>query len=242
MLKIVQLFPVPRPAMISVPMELTPSEIKQKIQLKAPTFPVFNFIHQLQDLLDAKEFCHLGNLSINAKDRWAPFVSVHPNLPNSEIQSGSWFQNIVNDSDVEPYEFIIGLQLNVDKTGAIGDAFQRHSSEPLMFTTTLLNEDCRRKPHLWKCLGFLPSPEKKKNDNGRHVRYYHAALDAMLVSIEKAQKDPPLIRVRLGNEFRYCIARILMVNFICDGLANEVLTGRRQSRTDQTCRLNWLVL
>ena len=74
----------------------------------------------------------------------------------------------------------------------------------LMFTTTLLNEDCRRKPHLWKCLGFLPSPNKKKNDNGRHVRYYHAALDAMLVSIEKAQKDPPLIRVRLGNEFRYC--------------------------------------
>ena len=65
MLKIVQLFPVPRPAMISVPMELTPSEIKQKIQLKAPTFPVFNFIHQLQDLLDAKEFCHLGNLSVS---------------------------------------------------------------------------------------------------------------------------------------------------------------------------------
>ena len=68
MLKIVELFKVPRPDMITVPMELTPSERKQNIQLKASKFPVFNFLHQLQDLLDAEEFCHLENLSVNPKD------------------------------------------------------------------------------------------------------------------------------------------------------------------------------
>ena len=46
-----------------------------------------------------------------------------------------------------------------------------------------------------------------------------------------------MIRLRLGDEFRYCIAKIRIVNFICDGLANEVLTGRKHSRTDQTSRL-----
>ena len=106
-----------------------------------------------------------------------------------------------------------------------------------MFTVTLLNEPARRKPHLWKCLGFLPIPDKEKNTNGRHLRHYHAALDTLLDSLVKYQTHPPVVRIRLGEEYRYCRARIWVVNFIADGLANEALTGRKQSRGESTRRL-----
>ena len=108
-------------------------------------------------------------------------------------------KNIQEAAAVGSYEFILGIQFNVDKTGAIGDAFQRHSSEPFMFTLSILNEDAKRKPHLWKPLGFLPHPGKQCADGSR-VRNYHAALGRLLSQVAELQKTPPILRVRLQSQ------------------------------------------
>ena len=230
------LFPVAHPLTVSVPMERFPSEIKDDVYPTPTSFPVFDFLRQLQDLLDADEFMNLDNLCVNPDSRWQPFTTSADSDP-SELQSGRWYQNIVSNLTLLPYEFLIGLVFNVDKTASTGDAFQRHSAEPLMFTLSIFNEGCRRKPHLWKCLGFLPMPKKVKYHSDIKLRHYHAALDRMLSGLVECQENPPLARVRIGDEFRYVKAKFCVVNIIADGLGNEALTGRKQSRRDGCNRL-----
>ena len=50
----------------------------------------------------------------------------------------------------------------------------------------------------------------------------------MLSQIEEHQKDPPVIKLRLGGEYKYVFSHLYLINYICDGLVNEVLVGRRQ--------------
>jgi len=232
MKKIMKLFPAPPPSMVSVPVERTRTQIKKGIHTKSPAFPLFDFMDQVQDLLDAEEFGDAHNLCVNPKEPFSPFVcaDVCKEECPSELQCGRWYQNLVQHHSVRPYEILLGLVFNVDKTGARGNVFQRHSAEPLMFTLSIFTEECRRKPHLWKCLGFLPMPIKSKKHSTIKIRHYHASLDCMLSKLIHYQKKPPLVRVRIGEEYRYLFARFCIVNFISDGLANETLTGRMQSR------------
>ena len=243
--KVLKLFPVPTPTMMSVPYEGI-NESGELSVCKSPVFPVFNFLDQLQDLLDDEVFSDLRNLVVNPDDPWGNFIpgksrtfEDSPDVDScrvDEIHDGAWYQNIQKAADVGPYEFILGVQFNVDKTGAIGDAFQRHSSEPFMFTLSILNEDAKRKPHLWKPLGFLPDPGKQCQDGSR-VRNYHAALGVLLSQVAQLQETPPTVRVRLGGEYKYLVARIYVINCICDCLANELLVGRRQWRLNGCRRL-----
>jgi len=66
---------------------------------------------------------------------------------------------------------------------------------------------------------------------GASVRNYHIALRAALNEFITLQKNPPMIRLRIGNEFQMVRARLFWVNTIADGLANEQLVGRIQNRT-----------
>jgi hypothetical protein len=45
------------------------------------------------------------------------------------------------------------------------------------------------------------------------------------------KKNPPIVRLRLRNQYQNVRARIFWVNTIANGLANEALTGRIQNRT-----------
>ena len=239
-----RLFHCPTPNVVSIPMERSKKEIAADIIAKSPSFPVYNFVQQLQDLLNDEAFSDLDNLVINRSNPWGPytrgsstFVDANDDTIYAEVHDGTWYQNICKDNVNWHEEFVLGLHFNVDKTGATGNAFQRHSSEPFMFTLSIFTEECKHKPHLWRPLGFIPPADKKAGSSGRKVRNYHRILDAMFAGIVEAQRKPPLVRIRLGNEFRYLLARIYLVNCICDGLANEVLVGRIQNRQANCPRL-----
>ena len=66
LLKILKLFPVPKPVCHSVAYEKTAKQKKDNVQPTTTSFPVFDFYTQLHDLLEAEEFMHLDNLSVNS--------------------------------------------------------------------------------------------------------------------------------------------------------------------------------
>lgn len=236
--RISKFFPlIPTPEAITVTHERTANEMSSGIERPSLTFPRFSFIGQLQDLLDDHVFSDLQNLVVDPDNRWDHY---RPNsCPHStdEIQDGLWFQGIVEQvkKDTSPEhinDFIFGIQGYADKTGT--DAYQRTSAEPLVITLTLFTNGIRNQDKYWRVLALLPTSlcqdQRKKHSYGASVRNYHLALKLALAELTEVQRNPPIVRLRLGDQYRYVRARIFWVNTIADGLANESLTGRIQNR------------
>ena len=234
-----KLFPaLPRPAILPISHERTLEEMKANEDRPRLTFPSFSFLGQLKDLLDDHVFSDISNLVVDPENRWCHYGRNSCPHSKDEIQDGDWFQNAVESVKSLPSQdgitdFVFGIQGYVDKTGT--DSYMRSSVEPFVFTLTLLCNKARNIPKHWRVLALLPpsisQSQKKKYVFGASVRNYHIALNAALKEFIDLQKDPPLVRLRLGNQFQWVRAHFFWVNTIADGLANEHLVGRIQNRT-----------
>jgi hypothetical protein len=100
----------------------------------------FDFSLQLMDLLaNHAIFSSLDNLDVNRSTATSQFSKFQRNDNKVyEVNSGSWYQNAYNHLIKDPNnEFLLPLILYIDKTGT--DALQRHSLEPITFTTSIIN-------------------------------------------------------------------------------------------------------
>ena len=235
--KLKEAFPnVPKPISMTVKFERTQKQVDVNAPSKHPTFPVYDFLTSLKDLLSSKHFHDLDNLVVNKDDPWAPYTQ--PSNCINEIQDGEWYQSIVRTNKYSGKDdFIIGLDTYIDKTAAKSDVFQRTSIEPFMFTLTIFKKRIRNNPMNWRPFGMLPKfPHQLTNDFGQNQRNYHVVLKGMLKSLIHLQNNPPWIKLRLGDTSRLVRARIVWVKTTADGLANEYLIGRVQNR-QETLRL-----
>jgi hypothetical protein len=239
-----RLFHVPSPLPINVPLERTVLEQQNGEFPRSPSFPTFSFLEQLQDLLSMSDiFSDVDNLVVNPDDPWLPY-----NRSGSlvdEMQDADWFLN-ARDPVPNPLYFDLGLLLYTDKTGK--GALNPHGMEPLVFTLTMLREAVRQRPECWRPLGFVPQFRKSssalervqkqsKRTAGRLVRNYHLVLDALLAGIVECQKNPPIVRMRIGNEWKFVMVRIFLEAVLGDALSNDVICGRVQSRNSSSMRL-----
>ena len=239
MKRIIQMFPsLPAPISVSATHERTIDEVNCGTEPPPIRFPKFSFLGQLQDLLDDHVFSDLKNLVVDPKNRWDYYKPNSCPHSNNEIQDGDWFQRIVQDVQSKPsspkmQDFVLGIQGYVDKTGT--DAYQRTAVEPFVFTLTLFTNGIRNSSKYWRVLALLPASlcqkQRKKHTFGASVRNYHLALKEALADFIHLQKNPPIVRIRLGEQFQFRKARLYWVNTIADGLANENLTGRIQNRS-----------
>jgi hypothetical protein len=71
----------------------------------------------------------------------------------------------------------------------------------------------------------------------RLVCNYHRVLDTILLGIVECQKSPPIVRIRIGNEWKFVQVRIFLEAVLGDALSNDVICGRVQNRTDTSLRL-----
>jgi hypothetical protein len=162
-----------------------------------------------------------------------------------ELQDGDWFLNAC-DPVPGPLYFDLGIILYTDKTGK--GALNPHGMEPLVFTLSLLRESARQRPDCWRPLGFVPQfcksssalervQKQSKQTAGRIVRNYHLVLDALLAGIVECQKNPPIVRLRIGNEWKFVKVRIFLQAVLGDALSNDVICGWVQSRSSASMRL-----
>jgi hypothetical protein len=239
------LFRVPLPQMVSVPLERTLDEQRNGIFPRTPTFPVFSFIEQLQDLLSMSDvFRDIDNLHVNKANPWLPYDPGNDDV--EEMQDGEWFRNSCAPHSTDPIHFNIGIILYTDKTGK--GELNPHGMEPVVFTLTLLRESVRRQPDCWRPLGFVPQFRKSssalervekqsKITTSRSVRNYHLVLDTILAGLIECQRSPPIVRIRFGNEWKFCVANIFMEALLGDALSNDVVTARVQNRSHTSFRL-----
>ena len=232
-----KLFHVPSPHMITIPLERTSSEQAHSIFPRSPIFPQFSFLEQLQDLLSESDlFCDLDNLVVNKDNPWLPYQREDDKI--EEMHDGDWFLNS-RTADPDPLFFDLGIILYTDKTGV--GRLNPHGMEPLVFTLSLFTESVRRKPDSWRPLGFIPQFRKassalervqkqSKHTIGRLVRNYHRILDSLLSGFVECQKNPPIVRIRLGNEWKFVMVRLFLEAILGDALSNDVICGRVQNR------------
>jgi hypothetical protein len=242
MRRVQKMFPnLPLPKPVTITHERTVHEMRAGAERPSLTFPTFSFLGQLTDLLNDHVFSDLQNLVVDPFNRWDYYKIDSCRHSTEEIQDGDWFQSIVeyvqsnplpNDNPEIP-DFVFGIQGYIDKTGT--DVNNRYTVEPLVFTLTLFTNKIRNSPKHWRVIALLPASssrtQKKKYAFGASVRNYHIALNAALEEFIALQKNPPIVRLRLGDQFRLVRARLYWINTIADGLANEQLVGRIQNRT-----------
>jgi hypothetical protein len=90
MLRLSNLFRVPKPTMLSIPLERTLREHHNHMYHQTPVFPTFSFVEQLQDLLSLSDiFQDLDDLVVNPVNRWHPYQRTDDTY--EEIQDGDFF-------------------------------------------------------------------------------------------------------------------------------------------------------
>jgi hypothetical protein len=240
-----QLFAVPVPRMVAIPLERTLLEQANAFYPRSPTFPTFSFLEQLQDLLSMSDiFRDIDNLVVNDDNPWLPYNP--PGNRGDEMHDGDWFHN-ARCTPSDPMIFDLGIILYTDKTGM--GQLNPHGMEPLVFTLTLFREHIRQRPDCWRPLGFVPQFRKNSSANervqkqsktttGRLVRNYHCVLDTLLAGIVECQNSPPIVRIRIGNEWKFVRVNIILEAILGDALSNDVICGRVQSRagSPRLCR------
>ena len=189
-------------------------------------------------------FRDIDNLHVNKANPWLPYDPGNDDV--EEMQDSEWFRNSCAPHSTDPIHLNLGIILYTDKTGK--GELNPHGMEPVVFTLTLLRESVRRQPDCWRPLGFVPQFRKSssalervekqsKITTSRSVRNYHLVLDTILAGLIECQRSPPIVRIRFGNEWKFCVANIFMEALLGDALSNDVVTARVQNRSHTSFRL-----
>ena len=149
----------------------------------------FEFTDMLESLLTTKDlFSDLDNLDVNRNDPYSRYSS--PDGKLSCPNSSQWYKNAWKHCCKEPEDMLVPIIFACDET-QLGNS----GACPLLFTTTLLNQEQRNKATSWRPLGFIydlhilqsKTEYKKQSPEFKSLRL-HAIYKAVLKSFEDAQK------------------------------------------------------
>ena len=155
---------------------------------------VFDFKTQLMSLLDDKTlFGDINNLDVNPEDPFGLYNAPHQVL--STVNSGMRYRNAYQHMITNPEEeTLIPIIFGCDETKVSNQG--RAKSWPLMFTTSILNQETRNKSTAWRPLGYIPdlnlhvsAAQEKKFD--KHLKYtrLHQTIKTILKSFVNFQKE-----------------------------------------------------
>jgi len=169
----------------------------------------------------------------------------------SEITDGVWYKNAISQhinppalSDLhDPFlpqdkytPFVITIEQYQDATGT--DSKESHSLEPVVLSTGLLKSEFKADSSSRFIIGYIPSFSQQKSSAaqtqrsgslagfGSTCRDYHKCLAIILEPLVKAQREHPLMEVRLGDQLKRVRAILLMGAVLGDGKSNDMLCGR----------------
>ena len=202
----------------------------------------YDFKEQALDLIhDIGIWGNLDNFegTIDPKN---PFSGQSPRTDGllDEVVDGAWYKRtyaeckeIAGDEDF----MVMGVILYCDKTGT--DVNQRAGLEPISFTFTTFNRECRYRSEAWRVLGFVPDLEMKSTayktkqrlglmGKGRSCRNYHTCLKYILESLKKFQGKDHVIRewVRIGDHVSVRRLFFPVAFIIGDSQSQDKMCGR----------------
>ena len=150
-------------------------------------------------------FGNIDNLDIDPDNPFGRYKS--PDNFLSTVNSGKRYaraySNMINDPK---NEFLVPIIFSSDETKVSNQG--KSYSWPIVFTTSILNQEARNKSSAWRLLGFVPDFKLNTSANeekqfGKHLksRRLHQALKVILKSFIDFQKEGmrSLFHCHLGN-------------------------------------------
>jgi len=126
----------------------------------------YDFKEQALDLIhDISIWGNMDNFK-GTVDPNNPFSGQSPRTDGllDEVVDGSWYQRTYAEcKEIAGNEdfMVLGVILYCDKTGT--DVYQRAGLEPMSFTFTIFNRECRYRSEAWHVLGYVPDLEIKSS-------------------------------------------------------------------------------
>jgi hypothetical protein len=202
----------------------------------------YDFKEQALDLIhDIGIWGNLNNFK-GTIDPNNPFSGRSPRSDGllDEVVDGAWYKRTFNECKEMAGDedfLVLGVILYCDKTGT--DVYQRAGLEPLSFTFTIFNRECRYRSEAWHVLGYVPDLEMKSSayktkqrlglmGKGRPCRNYHTCLRQILCSLKKYQgKDVPIREwIRIGDHVAKKRLFFPIAFMIGDSQSQDKMCGR----------------
>jgi len=176
----------------------------------------YDFKEQAMDLIqDIDLWGNMDNF-IGTVDPENPFSGKSPRKDGllDEIVDGAWYRKTYDECKTiagDENFLVLGVVMYCDKTGT--DVYQCAGLEPLSFTFTIFNCECRFKSEAWHVLGYVPDLEMKSSayktkqrlgakGKGRPCQNYHTCLRKIMKSyIDNQGKEEPIyLWIRIGEK------------------------------------------
>ena len=242
----------------------SPPPERIEVQLESMTEPIvvyrFDAMLQLQQhLLRHDLYGDLTHLNVDPNHRWDQ-SHLSPSSNMGEVTDGEWYRDAVDVYITNPavdnlglnqpeqfQRFLITLEQYQDSTGT--DNKESFSLEPVVLTTGILKSKFTGDSTSRFPLGYIPSLANDKSSAtqshrrsalkgfGLNVRDYHKCLSVILEPLVEAMKNPPLLRVLLGDQVRKVRATIVMGAVLGDGKSND-MSAARVMNSHRTLRLS----
>ena len=218
----------PKPGRIAVPLEYTE---KQGTLIpsseKSIKTVVFDFIHQLQRVLQDPEVSKPVNTILDKDDPYKPY---EPNLLLENIQDGMVFQKTVEKYKCDKDEFVVGLICYTDKTHATQDG--RFTAEPVVMVPSFLTLSEMRKPERQIILGLVSDLDRKSSaakhiqSKGAPCRNYHSQLRVLFQALHRIHEKGGLwMRLRLHGHERVVKLILPLIAIKGDAKSQDNLVG-----------------
>jgi len=220
----------------------------------------YDFKEQALDLIHDVDIW--GNMD-NFKGTINPVNPFSGHSPRSdglldEVVDGAWYKRSFEEcqaiSGNEDF-LMLGVIMYCDKTGT--DVYQRSGLEPLSFTFTIFNRECRYQSKAWRVLGYIPDLEMKSSaykskqrgggefGKGRPCRNHHTCLGKILESFKKNQGlfEPIREWVRIGDYVKkvrlfFPLAFIIGDSQSQDKMCGHYLAYGNVSRVCRACNVS----
>jgi hypothetical protein len=183
----------------------------------------FNFHTQLHSLLtDPVLMNEMFNLDVNPMDPFGKYDSPGGLLSsvNSGAQYAKAYKHLVKDRNKD---FLVPIIFACDETKVKSTG--KGSCWPLVFTTSLFNQQLRNLPIAWKPLGYIydlsifqSKAESSKQTKDEKYARLHAMFEVILETFVQAQNDDSLdnIPLTINNETKVCNLKVPVLFIIGD--------------------------
>lgn len=210
----------------------------------------FDFLEMLRSLLTDPQCMQDENLTFPCND---PLQGPRTNHVRNEIHTGSWYKDAWKRRCTHENDFLLALPIFIDSSNT--DVLGKNKIEPVQFTLSMFNRDCRRNFMFWRPLGFINdltshkleemivndsiAVSQKKLDSASNLRDYHRILSAIFESVKIVQEMGGFhFNLYYQNRFHQMVMKPVIGPIIGDNEGQDKLVARFQTfgKCKRLCR------
>ena len=210
----------------------------------------FEIVPQILSLLHSPSHMKEENLVLNPDNHFDNYFHAMAGPRNRDkkincARAGSVYQGYVRRKAFDFNEFVFDLIIGFDSVNVTKNG--KTSSCPVLMSSSLFTEECRRRPEFWRVIGYIVDPtvkskaENKTNEKGHSTRNMHAQLEVILDGLKRLHSglDRRLdsVQITIGNQKRTGLRVDTPVLFlILDGKERESVTVKVKGTNKKTYR------